>query len=302
MKYFLKYIVIFLIPILIIAITIEVLVRYIPNRYKLQANYLETHAKDVETIIIGSSHTLYGINPEFIDGQVFNSSNVSQTLDLDLEILKHYEQDFKKLKNVVIRLSYTTLFEKLVESNEKWRMKDYVIYHNIQNGFSISNNSELISVKFKSNLKRIYEYYIQNKNTLYTNDLGWGTDANSSNSKDLVKTGVIIAKKHTIKDQSLFYENLKTLDAIVAFCKRKNFKIFLVTLPAYESYTNNLDPQQLNKTINTAQQIADINSNCSYSNFLKNNLFVDSDFFDADHLNEKGATKFSLIINKLLKH
>ena len=289
-------------PVLITALTIEVLVRHIPNRHQFQAEYLNVHAKDIETLIIGSSHTLYGINPEFIDGRVFNSSNVSQTIDLDLEILKRYGKDFTKLKHVIIRLSYTTLFEKLSKSSEKWRMKDYAIYYDIEDGFSVSNNSELISVKLKTNLKRIYKYYIQGENTLNTSNLGWGTDANSSIIKDLKKTGLEVAKKHTIIDQSLYNENLKTLETIVEFCKIKNITTFLVTLPGYESYASNLNSQQLAKTINTAQQIADDNDNCVYLNLLENDLFKSEDFFDGDHLNEKGAEKLSLLINKLLKH
>jgi len=302
MKKFIKYIFIFFIPVILTAITVEALVRYIPNRHKLQAKYLNAHAKDIETLIIGSSHTLYGVNPEFFDESAFNGSNVSQTLDLDLEILKHYANDFTKLKSVIVRLSYTTLYEKLSESDEQWRMKDYVIYHDIENDYNISRNSELLSVKFKTNLKRIFEYFIQDKDPLNTSDLGWGTDANSNNSKNLVKTGIKVAQKHTIKDQSFFDENVKILDSFVAFCKNRNINVLLVTLPGYKSYTSNLNSQQLNKAINIAEQIADNNGNCSYYNFLESNLFKATDFFDGDHLNEKGAKKFSLLLNELLKH
>ena len=206
-----------------------------------------------------------------------------------------------KLKSIIIRLSYTTLFEKLSMSNEKWRMKDYFIYFNFENGCGIKENSELLSVKFKTNLNRIYEFYILNKSTLNTNELGWGTDANSTFSKNLENTGINVAQKHTIKDQSLFSENVKILDSIVSFCKKKNIELILVTLPGYKSYTSNLNFQQLNKTIRTAKDIANTNSNCRYYNFLESNLFDSNDFFDGDHLNEKGSKKLSLLLSGILK-
>lgn len=295
-------VILFLIPVAVIGVLAEIMLRNIPNDYKLKAGYLTTQSKNVETLILGSSHTMYGVNPEYFDDNAFNLSHVSQTIDIDYEMLKQYKPQMPNLKTVVLRLSYTTLFEKLNNAPEEWRLKDYTIYYDLPVKNKLVHHSEVLSIKWKTNLDRIYNYYVLNKTEQKCNSVGWGTDADSNNSKDLERTGPLTAKKHTIENKSLYNENLKTLQSIMKFCKDNHIKVILVTLPAYKSYIENLDKEQLESTINAGKRMEDTYVNCKYYNFLYNDEFEANDFFDADHLNEKGAQKFSLLINSLLKH
>ena len=52
-------------PIVVIAILIEILLRNVPNDYQEKKEYLDKHASEVETLILGSSHSFYGINPSY---------------------------------------------------------------------------------------------------------------------------------------------------------------------------------------------------------------------------------------------
>ena len=66
MKKFLYIFLIFGLPVLVIGGTLELLLRNIPNGYELKSEYLKTNKKTIKTLLVGSSHILYGINPEFL--------------------------------------------------------------------------------------------------------------------------------------------------------------------------------------------------------------------------------------------
>src|SRR5690606_6316134 len=102
MKKFNHIVLIFIIPILIFGVSMEILLRQIPNDYKAKTHFLNTNASNVETLILGSSHTMYGINPKYIDNSAYNLSHVSQTIDIDFELLKHYKSKMPHLKHVIL--------------------------------------------------------------------------------------------------------------------------------------------------------------------------------------------------------
>lgn len=300
MKGFLKYIGLFFLPILLLLTVMELMLRTIPNNYKIKSNYIENHSEDIETLILGNSHTYYGLNPEWIDGKTFNMSNVSQSLDIDLEILGHYLPKMSQLETVVMRLSYDSMFEILSETDEHWRYKDYALYTQIPLKFNLKHHSEILSIGFKENLKRLYKYYLKKEVSVTCNAFGWGTDAMSIHAKDLHKTGKLVAQKHTAQSMHLYETNFQTLNKIAELCQKYDLDLYLITPPGFESYYLNLNYQQLDATITAGQQLAQQYSNVHYYSFLENWRFDSEHFFDADHLNENGAELFSEMINDII--
>lgn len=300
MKGFLKQILIFLVPVVFLLVVMEIMLQSIPNNYKVKSNYLEVNRKGIETLILGNSHTYYGLNPEWMHGQSFNMSNVSQSLDIDLAILDYYLPKMDNLNTVVMRLSYDSMFETLSKTDEHWRYKDYRLYTNIPLTYQWKHHSELLSVSFKENLKRLYKYYFKNESAVSCNAYGWGTDANSKSAKDLIKTGISVAKKHTATSNDGVEFNLQTLKQIAALCATKNIALYVITPPAFETYYKNLNSNQLETTINAGIQLDSQFQNVHYYNLLENWRFDTDHFFDADHLNERGAELFSKMISDII--
>lgn len=287
-------------PLAILLAAMEILLQAMPNNYKVKSNYIENHSEEIETLILGNSHTYYGLNPEWMEAGTFNMSNVSQSFDIDLAILSHYLPKMSRLKTVVIRLSYDSMFETLSKTNEDWRYKDYALYTDIPLDYSLTHHSEILSISFKENLKRIFKNYIKNEASVTCNSFGWGTDANSSQAKDLYKTGALVAKKHTAISTDLFDDNYETLKGIADLCAQNQIQIVLVTPPAFETYYLNLNYEQLEATVNTGLELANQYDNLRYYNFLEYWRFDKQHFFDADHLNEHGALLFSKMINDII--
>lgn len=300
MRHFLFKLFLFLLPVLTLAIFLEVIIRKTPNDYALKRNYLDNNAHKIETLILGSSHSLYGLNPDYFDEHCFNASHVSQTFDYDFALLKKYE-NWSQLKTVILPISYFSFFERIETTDESWRAKDYLLYYDIGVSHQYKHHSEVLSISLKHNLKKVINHYIKNLPTISCTDLGWGTNASSENAVDLFSSGKRKAVKHTITNQECFQENKAILEEIIGFCKTKNINVVLFTPPAYEVYVENLDTNQLLKTITTANQIAEKYTNCTYTNLLEDQRYIPEDFFDADHLNEIGAKKLSKAMNELIQ-
>lgn len=296
MKKFLFHLLKIILPILFFFLVLEIAIRKIPNDYQLKKAYLDENAAEINTLILGSSHTFYGINPEYFSKKTFNAAYVSQSLDLDYEILKKYNSELKKLKTIVIPISYFSLFETLESDVEKWRIKNYVMYYGIENNYQFTANFETLNNDIKENVKKTIKHYILNTSFITTSNLGWGTNFNSKNKKQL--KGEVTAKKHTAKNFDLYKENLNTLHKIITLCKKNNAKVIFITTPTHESYYRNLNKMQLEKTTKTILDLVNKNSNCVYLNLLNSESFSSEDFYDADHLNEMGAKKLSLYLNK----
>jgi nucleoside-diphosphate-sugar epimerase len=130
--------------------------------------------------------------------------------------------------------------------------------------------------------------------------LGWGTNYNSKDNQDLTATGIKAAKRHTIKSDEYFNENVEYLKSIIEFAKAKNITVLLFTSPAYKTYVRNLDNTQLSRSINAANHLTDTYSNAVYFNLLNDTIFTENDFHDSDHLNEIGAKKLTVKIDSLL--
>jgi len=303
MKRFILKTVYLSLPVLIVGVAFEIMLRNIPNDYQYKKKYLDMNSSQVETLILGSSHALYGLNPDYFSSTAFNASHVSQSLDIDFEILKKYQHNFENLETVILPISYFTLYSKLAEGPESWRVKNYTIYYGLHAPYSAKYHSEFLGNQLDVNIQRLFSYYWQGKSHISCDSLGWGTGFNSGNSRDLFETGRSAAKKHTKTNihtqggQAVFNNNISILCSIIQWCHEKKVKVLLLTPPAYKTYRLDLNPEQLNTTLKTARDVSTKFNNCFYLNLLNNSQFTQSDFYDADHLSDKGAEKLSIMVN-----
>lgn len=296
MKKFWLHILKIILPIFIFFLVFEFAIQKIPNDYQLKKAYLDKNAPKINILILGSSHSFYGVNPKYFSKHTFNAAYVSQTLDLDEELLHRYKDKLTNLKTVIIPISYSSLFETLETDVEKWRLKNYILYYGFENKYHYTYNFETFNYDILLNIKKVIKHYVLNKSYITSSNLGWGTNFSSKNNQKF--DGKFTAKKHTINNFKLFDANLKSLLKIIELCKKKKVKILYVTTPTHASYYKNVNQMQLLKTTNTINELVKKNTNCEYINLLDSEKFIATDFHDADHLNEIGAIKLSLFLDK----
>lgn len=302
MRKFLIQIILFSSPILLLLVSMEYFLREIPNNYSYKNSYLDKNASKIEVLFLGSSHIYYGVNPMFTKSKSFNAAYISQSLNYDLAILKKYQNSWNKLKYIIVPIDYFSLYTTLDTGTENWRVKNYTIYYDINQTDDYLTHFEILNTDFGDNLTRIKNYTFKNISDLNSNVLGWGTTYNSTINVNLIKTGKTAAKRHTfeMKNNLCFPKNIETINSLIEFAEKRDVKIIFITCPAYKTYVNDLEPNQLNNTIKTINQLTLKNSNCQYYNLLTDKLFIESDFFDADHLNELGAKKLTLKIDSII--
>lgn len=303
MKDFVKKIILFLFPLFFIVITMEPLLRNIPNEFKYKNNYLDRNSNEITKLFLGSSHTYYGIDPRVIGGNSFNAGHVNQSIDLDFEILKKYSNNWGMLKYIMIPIDYPSLFvSKSSRPGLIWMMKYYNLYYDMDLSNSLFENSEILTPSFRSSINRIFTYYILGDEIGTWSELGFGHVDSYIIDSDLSLSGEKAALRHTISDQTSLNYNISIINELIVFAKTKNINILFYTSPACNTYVSKLNKNQLDLTINTISKIANDNSNCTYINLLKDNHFSSSDFRDANHLNQNGAEKFSIMIDKIINN
>lgn len=278
---------------------IEYLLRQIPNDYNYKANYYENQAHSIKIWNLGSSHAYYGIDPTYFSCTAFNGAHVSQSIKFDCFIFNMYISQMDSLKTLILPISYFTLFSNLETGIEKWRVVNYTAYGiylpNIRTSLKMLSDSKPINKAIKS--------FLGWQNDRYCTDLGFGTQYSfEERNRDLSSSADAAVKRHTKKEinSDILEQNKAYLQEICKICKKKNIQVIILTTPTHQSYYNNLNDNQLNITATTCSDIANQYDNVVYLNWLEDKRFNEEDFFDADHLNDRGAIKLTKLLDEYI--
>jgi len=102
MKIIIKKLILILFPVLVFVITLELYARSIPTSYSIKDMELIKKQDQIEILVLGSSHSNFGINPKYFGHEAFNISNTSQDLFYDYQLLLKYLPKCENLKIVII--------------------------------------------------------------------------------------------------------------------------------------------------------------------------------------------------------
>ena len=300
MKKFLKFSLFFVLPILVVAIPVEYLLRQVPNPYKYKYEWMQKNAEDVEMLAFGSSHIFSAIRPEFFRDKAFNLANVSQRLKIDLFLLEYWADRYKKLKTVICPVSSFTWFDRGLETgSESYRCRYYKLYMDCDLFPDVFfNNFELSDLRTaKGKMAKL----LFPKTDPGYDEYGWG-NTNKLSEKNMVKwndgtEAETAVKGHTFKNWDETNSNYEVMKEIANFCKNRNIQLVLITTPCWHSYYDHLNGEQLAKMYELTHKIQQ-EYNIAYFDYLKDPRFEADDFYDSNHLSDVGAIKFSKILNE----
>lgn len=293
MRKFIFRILLYCVPIIALFVLSEYILRTIPNDYKYKSQWLEKNASSVECLVLGSSHTFFGIQPACFACNTFNAAHVSQSIKFDSYIFRKYIDQMDSLRYVVQPISYGTLLSSLEKGIEAWRIKYYTIYYNYPS-YMLWDNFELFPMN-KSTWKRMGRYMLMSTDLLTVDSLGWsGTYFSENKSLDWKNTGRVAAERHTkTYDANQLEINLSYLEDMIQICYEKGVLLFLLNTPTYITYRENLNAQQLFLMDSVCSYLANKHEHVYRLDYFADIAFVDEDFYDADHLCEIGAKKLS---------
>lgn len=300
-KFIYKTLLLALMPTVLFLSAYEVAYRNIPNSYSLKKEYLDAKADSVEVLVLGSSHSYYGVNPEYFSLKVFNAANVSQTLDYDALIYDTWFKGKTAPQYVVLTISYSTLWGKIALGKEHWRSRKYSIYMGFgswRDWFSPDG------YEFQLGDRTVLGYYIQGKDFVGCSGTGFGTTFKCNSGKDLYESGVSAAERHSLMSAAtagLCRDNIAIIGNIIDDCAEHGKKIVFLITPTYISYREALPAAQVRRTHEVLDSLhGEYPDNTAVLDFSSDPRFTASDFYDGDHLCTDGATKLSVILNDTL--
>lgn len=294
-KFILKF-TLFLIPIISLLLFIELKLSKRQSVYHIQKYQLEKNISKIDILILGNSHAFEGINPQQLSENAFNLAGSGQDFTIDLLLLKKYIHKLANLNYVIIPISYHSFFYKIEDSPID---KNRIGFYKKVYGINLCNNNNISNLFWipQYGLKESFYYTFEksnNENFLMTN----GHIQYSINSNDyLAVTNQKKANKnlnvyHKLMNVELFDYNYIKLVSIIELLKNKNITPVLVSIPTYKTYYNNLQPLYKEMMTNGISKLCS-QYNLSYLNFLDSPNYKATDFRNSNHLNSRGAIKFS---------
>lgn len=257
--------------------------------------YYSNHKPNITTLVLGSSHGLFGYRPCITNE--LNLSFSSQDLYYAYNLLKLSKSKLPNLKTVVlffspfssgfyIQKSSLAVGDLTASMNLIWKIPRYTGGRVTKEELYIEAEAEGFLKHRKSQISENYETYVmdfQHKTSIATEKIKEFQE-NLYIENELKRT-----KKHSIyatQDGAMQYLSLLLEEAM-----KSNLFIYIVLPPFMQEYVNALDTEQ-SICFNLDKYLKGF-SNVQILDFMHDFSFTKDDFIDIDHLNEKGAIKLS---------
>ena len=306
MKRFLLKLLIFVLPFLITYPFLEYQLKILPNSYNPKREYLESQLNEIKIISTGSSHG-NSINPLFFEQKGFNISQNSQDLYYDTKLVEKYLDKLPELKLIIMPISYFSMEVQIDHSPQSWRGPFHKLIwgiptQSLSSQLNISNFSFTAAYGWYTVANYIIsgdDHGILRDEPQQIKNNGWrdvGNQEIQENSEE-ERSGW---QSVSINESTMHPENIKVnmdlLSELIEKCQSHGVQIVFITTPVYHYYYEHIDPfkyKRMQEMINYLVSKYHI----FYFNYLKDARFINSDFFNRDHLNSNGAEKFTKIIN-----
>ena len=290
MRRFLRKIVLYVLPIFLGAIILELVVERIPNSYTYKRAYMDRYADSICTLVLGHSCAYDGIDAEILPS-AFNLANSSQCFEDDYRLLVKYLPVMDSLKMVVLPVSYSSL--QMVSSSN--RRTYYTIYMDIYPRWPISKYSfECFNLELL--VKKCVKYLL-NTDMVQCDSLGQRLGHTMLNRPiDWKETQSLIANDRFVGKSSIPYvtENIEWLHRLAELCENRDVLLYLVAMPMLPDYRSGMPMEQILLMEQVMRSMAQEHNCVRFVDYQE--WGNEDDFWNATHLNTDGAKHFSIML------
>ena len=296
MKRFLLKLTLFVFPWMVILGFAELYVENLPNIARDKHQWMLRHSEEVRTLVLGHSHTLYGIRPNLLGPHAYNLAQQSQTFRYDHYLLTHYPMP--NLRTVILPFNYSSLWEDFEhQPKERYQAIRYRIYMDCDIHPRLSwYGFEIMAMPLvREKLRSLYAP-AQNQ----WDSLGWATEYTRESRAANWDNGKLHAEGNTYTDTTIVALNETLLRNIFITCRQRHIRIVLLNTPVSPQFRQweSLRQKSVNQRVLT-RLLADFPEVC-YLDLESDSRFDDADFYDSDHLNTEGAAKLSRIVSGVM--
>nr|WP_321451509.1 hypothetical protein [uncultured Carboxylicivirga sp.] len=315
-RFVIKTIIIAIVPFVVIGF-FDLWLRNQNSLYKVKINGLLQQKDSVEVLVLGNSHANYAVDPAcFTDFYAYNLANVNQQIYFDKRLtLKALSKGVPKLKYVLISVDYHSLYTSSQGVRDIWsyygngikyKDKSYLKY---ELSPFIWGYTPMVSISMlKKRLRNLYENSGQDildfdvesgvplTDKVYRGFITFsGTDSILFNKVNYQRRADSFAEPINSERKQV----LNDLEEFIRILIKKGIRPILYASPTYSEYNKFLDSATIEKNIKEINYLSR-KYNIEYWNYSNNSNFKKSDFFNYDHLNKKGAKRFSTLLSERL--
>ena len=296
MQRFLLRTFLFLLPLLLLASLAEFTARSLPNSYRLKGTWMSQHAKTVETLVLGNSHAYYGIRPSMMKGEAFNLANVSQVPAYDLALLLRYAPLCPRLRQVIMVVDNSCLFDPPLEQSEPHRCTYYTLYMGV-GPHSRWGRYGMELFQFDGLCEKL-KAFAQGTYTM-CDSLGWGTDYTAARSTFDVHDTLSVSQRlqqHQCLNWQWVEANMLAVEKMAHYCQQQGIRFTVIQTPVCSLYNSGI-PYAQREAIRKLMHRLATQYHAEVLDFSCDPRFSESDFFDADHLSDLGAAKLTHLLS-----
>lgn len=270
---------------------------------------LESEIDKIETLIMGSSNTVYGVKPEALSRKAYNLAFLGNGMLFDALLLETYVERMRSLRTVVLTVNYFTMGMDYATFSQSWRQ--YFLRQNFGIPLSPSGTIPyyLTFLPEPRNFSRIALYgdrargFVGSKHhepvDMMTNPSGWLDSGDVPGNEKTKEIGRAAAEAHNAStSMENFDRNIDYWSGLAASLRHKGIRLVIVQLPTDECYWSKLDKAKVHMMKQKLTEFAS-RSGIRFADYAKDPRFGLDDFTPVmpDHLNARGAEKFSRILD-----
>jgi hypothetical protein len=300
MKRFLFRGLLFLVGVIVLLGLAEYMARLCPNAYRIKEDWMRGQAEQVETLVLGSSHTYAAIKPEHLGTKAYNLANSSQTQRYDWLLLQRDTLSLTSLKAIVYPSSSLLMDYRLEDTSEWYRCIYYQLYNHLEEHPFLSKYGWEVA-SMQTCCWKVQSLFISGESDRMCDENGWCTyyKARPSQRENLTQANADERIRKYAEREEIRSPKEDHFDEIAGFCQRHGLRLLLLSTPVSQVFRSHADASEyLKMTDKMAQEKASKYDCIEYRDYSNDARFTEDDFFDVDHLNSTGATKFTQIIRQ----
>ena len=281
-------------------LVIEVALARLGNDYLDKRRYVETHADAIRTLILGHSQVVNAINPRLWGDSVYNFAMVGRPAHYDVRLAQRYLSRLSHLECVIWPMKYDIPLEDYNRELTPWKEQLLMKYE------------KYMGISYEPRIPWLHLSEVMSSNIFFTlrhpesrhegyDTLGYLPKSAAARSPRWQQ--LEMPRNFTLATpgaQDILQMNLRLYQDLARACRDRGVRFVVITTPCYATYRAHMTAEGRALQRRCVEAMRQVYPAMEYYDFVDDPRFVDTDYYDAGHLSEEGAEKFTRILRDTL--
>ncbi len=271
-----------------------------------KSEFIEKNKENIEVLVLGTSHSQNGINPQYFDSMGANMAFGGQDFKLDSLLLEKYIHELSRLKYVIFEVSYHSL-----EQRNKGKYKRNVLYLRY---YDIDNFGDYLKLDIRKHsiffsAPHTYFKFVFSFNSIEVDEYGFQTelirkgrfyevDYDTLKIRSMEKDRFV--NRHNYIDLQKHKINEIAFQRMIDICIENDVAPIILIPPVYKTYYERMIPEKKSRRDTFLNDLMEKYPSIVLMDYENSSLFEVEDFTNEDHLNIYGAKKLTEEVSKRL--